>query len=738
MKKISKLIALAAGLVSLFAIGCSGIDDESDTVSADVNRSGVPTDYNVQFLAADGTNLTFDQVGARGGDSSSERTIVASGLTLTSLNFYVWGTNLVSGTSVNPVKVDFTADTSDSSNTKGTVRLDFTASNYKFVLAATETVAAASATSSAIQGDAVLIGYAQADLRNNDTIKFYISADGLTGQGGVALTLQPDADWSSDHLTLVHDSSKYEISAGMYSRSTGTAVSGGESQVVTNSDFDSSSGFVFNASGIQPGTYNFVVSFKDLASAKIYEYSDTIIILPNQTVTQDVLVPDVVEYAPVPPSNFFATYIEPETTDSQLYGVMLQWKDESNNEKYFEVEIADVSDVADTALPASLYVVDDTMWGTATSGLSTNLIYKYGNGFYGNREQNWVAGSFSRNNNHVVLNLKLGRRYLMRLAAVNDAGTSDYVYVNVDESKVSGTSLTWSDTDPVHTGSFTTVAFKNQKETTAPSIDSTTKVATAGEYDDDFPKVVNLYRLTYHLNNGTLTTSASDSTTKDVVNYLSQGQNEILVPCNDPNAATPVYPSLVQVAQNKRWTDWRVGSISGSYYLDTLSTTQDAIVAPPSATPPDTHPYKYPEAYTGYKNLDLFASYSISSAGIEYYNDSYYNFQAGEIVITGTGATLSGASTYTVPSTTASVQLKYTFNSTTPANRPSFNYDSLTASIVRSGNSSVIANGSLSSSNVYTINITGLGNPGTYLITITGEYKGHTYTKTLTLIVQDP
>lgn len=699
MKKLSKLLALVAGFATLFFIGCSDLNDQGTVSNEITDKTSNAKEYTISFAAPDGTNLELSSLGINS-DTISSRTIVADAIDLngSDIHFYVWGKNEVSADSIDPTEVTFVPD--EDSKTTGTVVLDFPSSKYYFVLACTQTTVTASGSTSleeAIKAKAVYIGYANVDLRNSDAIKFYISSNGLEGTGGFNLTLVADDSWTAEHLAKVGQTTNYTIKAAPYNRTTGEIIDSSANHTVGNADFvDSSKGDNYNISGLTPGSYSFVVSFKDLNGAKkTYEYSDIIIILPNQTVTKKIEIPDVIEYRPDAPALLKVAYIEPEDNNLDEYNALLEWEDMATNEKYFEIKFYDVTNQpaskittdmqtafealktkettlvttkaafaaaqTDSAKKAAYetavseyetaLVAAKTKWEAAIAGVNSNLVYTYNTEFYGNSNQGWVAGSLQRNNEHVVIRLTLGKKYLFSVAAVNDAGKSNYTYAtyssdiswtddddfNVSSVPYTGTKYATKKAVAAGTPSFTTsnpynkttdlpsgvtkvyTSAANASSNTEPieNLDNLTAeteyfyVTTAG-YENATSLTANLYRLVYHLYTGTYVSSGSDSTTDDIVEYLCQGDIDLKCPCK-PIGGTE-YPQLYNIA-NKRWTSWKDSGIAGTDHGTKTTVTESGV----------KFTYYDPGDYSGNDNLDLYASYSLTDAAVVAYNDADYD-----------------------------------------------------------------------------------------------------------------
>lgn len=757
MKKISKLLALATGFATLFFAACSDVD--SGSVSEGINnQTNNAKNYEISFAAADGTPIDMTTLGVTKNESS--RSIVATDQDLSTYKYYLWGYDLVAKDDVDPVQVEFEANATDT--TKGSVTLDIKVSNYKLVLAAVKATDATTLGSTPdytnITPKALYIGYANVDLRNTSTIQFYITTDGLEGDAGFDLTVvydgltddDPKGTWTADHKTAVSVTTDYKISAKIVKRTDGSTVAGGDSGfVIANDDFFNTGSNTPKGS-VAPGTYNFVVYFKDLANNnKVYEYSDIIILLPNQTVTATVKVPDVIDYVPNTPKDLKVGYVKPDTSDIGTYDAVLSWTDNSVNESYFLIEIVDVSRNAATISadiktpPASGKESDPTdsgnvasleAWDAATLNCVASDKLTLDKDFYGDSmKKNWVAGSLQRNNTEIVVKLALGKPYVMRIAAVNDAGQSKtYAYATYDLNK------TWTDTDTYHTGSYDAkpYAIKGLNFNAASPYEF-----KGSDLSDDlyvaastpvYGFTANLYRLTYNLNGGIFTASDTINTSKKIVAYLTQEPTTgipVLAPFRKivASTGTQLYPTLINSGNS--WTSWRKDVVEGDNYDDTDPKTDEGVT------------YYNPGNYKGYANLNLFASYAVSAAAVEAYLDRMYDFIDGEVAIsiTGIGSKVNDHS-YVVYNGTTELNLSYTFKDTitgTPAiTRAAFNYSSLFATVKASRGDTEYARSDFAS-NACSLNIGNIPGNKKYLITVIGEYKGHQYSYPIVIEFQD-
>ncbi len=784
MKKLSKLLALAAGFAILCFASCSDAD-VSGTAATQVNdKTGNLKEYEISLFAEDGSALDLTKWGVtEEATADSSRTIVAKGLgadiqDATKVEFYLWGNNVLNtaDTSMsNPKKVKFTLNDVSASTTVGKVELGLSASRWNLTLVAVDKSKVTTVDATTLKGIAYYIGYANVDLRSATSLKFYLSADGLTGPGVLKLTFKFDgmtgatgntaADatvpnkgtWTKEHADLLLEKS-YTIAADVTSRLTNAVSS---PQTIDTAKFlptktnasdpyagtegkDDADGETKTWTSVAPGTYNLEVKFTcpaptgSIDPVKEYVWSDVLIVLPNQTIEQTVYVPDIVLFKPKSPATFQVGYETASLNkNSNTYNAVLAWTDSSNNEKYFEVQYTDLEGAASLLSAA---IDDDTKWDAATGSLNADQKKSIKDDFYGNTPAGWVAGSLIKNNKEAVVKLSLGRRYLFRIAAVNDAGHSDWTYATYDLATATQTISTG-----IGTKSYTPAEFAINE------IDSTTNdYAPTATY----AICANLYRLTYHLNGGEYDFDGTTTKTADLVYYLSQpaepatltddGANPpvitagipIFTPIGDPDATTPTYPTLFKGSNS--WTSWRRGIVEGKVYQNE-GTDRPSYTAGTPATSSVTLTkgplvcYK-PDGYLGYQNLDLFASYTVAAADVEIYNDHDYEFLDDEISITGaTGAGHAYEFAYTSSSPSTALVLNYT-KGTHPV---TFNYDSMIVTIKNVASGETVAIGTVNStSNAYNFDISAFGE-GKFYITVVGEYKGHQYSYGVVLTIVD-
>lgn len=189
-------------------------------------------------------------------------------------------------------------------------------------------------------------------------------------------------------------------------------------------------------------------------------------------------------------------------------------------------------------------------------------------------EANYESGSLLSGNTKAQLRLELGKRYFARIRAVNDAGESAWTLVD----------LTAAPAEPTGTQKFT--------------------------------GTINRYRLTYFMNGGTYfddETAAEGGTggsTEDKVTYH----------CEDSATGIEIIKADGTPIIKKNTYTWSYWSKDGK------SETASRYNEPGAA----------PEAYKGYKNLDLYAMFT-TDAGVAIFDKKSLEIQDGWIKVdTGT------------------------------------------------------------------------------------------------------
>lgn len=599
MKSLFKVLALSF-LAAFIALGCSNTSDNAFSNGLPVTSKTVNKTITL-VATGDAEAIRFPTV-----SNGISATIVADTIDADTLKYYLYYTNKVTGTPKNSDgPLSFTAADPSTPNI-GTVPLNIEDGYYLFKLyASTADIAGPNIPEGTVSSGALFLGQTEADLRTStDTVSFYLTSDTLTGSADVALKLMTTG-WTVP--------AGFTISAGITKKTDGSYVPGPSADTIASIDATEPATPQFSKTGVTAGTYNFEVGFANATTGKTYVWSDTIIIAPNHNIAKTIKIPPVIDLPPDPPTAFNATFKDPDSISKDKYYVEFDWDASSTvNELYFRIELLEI--------PAA------TAWGDINADTSTDWSPAYratlGNtadsymtildkDFYGNEAQGWVSGSLRKNNTTAVVELPLGKRYLARIAAVNDAGPSAYCYVDFDGAVPAAVTTGYS------------------------------KFASDS-------KVVNRYRLTYNILGGTIDIDGAGATsTKDIVEYRTQNTvanatantykaATITTSVDDPTADiwnpstdTVTYKSLKKGSKN--WTQWRRGSSSS------------ASVYPSTAV----SPYN-PEDYVGCENLVLYASYSPTTAGVTILDDNDWSVKLDNFTATapsGTGVDTSDLAT---------------------------------------------------------------------------------------------
>lgn len=208
-----------------------------------------------------------------------------------------------------------------------------------------------------------------------------------------------------------------------------------------------------------------------------------------------------------------------------------------------------------------------------TTALTAGSSVTYGSKF--SSEANYESGSLLSGNTKAQLRLELGKRYFARIRAVNDAGESAWTLV----------ALATAPAEPTGTQKFT----------------GTT---------------INRYRLKYFMNGGTY---YADKTAADAGTGGSTA-DKVSYHCEDSAAGTEIIKADGTPIIKKNTYTWSYWSKDGK------SETASRYNEPGAA----------PEAYTGYKNLDLYAMFT-ADASVAIFDKKSLEIQDGWITVdTGT------------------------------------------------------------------------------------------------------
>lgn len=228
-----------------------------------------------------------------------------------------------------------------------------------------------------------------------------------------------------------------------------------------------------------------------------------------------------------------------------------------------------------------------------TTALTAGSSVTYGSKF--SSEANYESGSLLSGNTKAQLRLELGKRYFARIRAVNDAGESAWTLVAL---------------------------------ATAPAEPTGTKAFTGN--------TINRYRLKYFMNGGTY---YADKTAADAGTGGSTA-DRVSYHCEDSAAGTEIIKADGTPIIKKNTYTWSYWSKDGK------SETASRYNEPGAA----------PEAYTGYKNLDLYAMFA-TDASVAIFDKKSLEIQDGWITV-DTGTITGKTATIEVVTET---EVKWTF-----------------------------------------------------------------------------
>lgn len=613
MKNTLKRIALAI-FASLFVLtSCTQLTDPVTVYSGN-------GDKNVELLG-ETTNITINVSSSENiikfGTASTARTILPSAIDGTDENsvFYIWGTNTITSEEFGPEVIEFNA-TADTDGTKGTVKKLFSRSAYELNLAYVSPANKSKITEVSkpnIIKYASLTANTDVDLRYNEKVYFYLTpnTDGTAQSGSLSLKVSAlgwdpaDAEFTGYTMTTSLQNVADDSSIASSDKIKGP-IGPSSTQLPTTEPSEAN----YVLTGVPAGTYEFVVTFS--RNGRTYTTSEDVIILANEPTVGSFKVLDIIEKVPTAPSNFVATYKDPETNlnDATFYNVALTWDATGiKNENYFELETLEILDSYDSETPFAAKDIDsDSEWSNAI-----NDKYDPANvtrTIWSNQERSttietgpttsylwgesnvctiYEGGNLKRNSQQVIMQLPLGSRYFARIRAVNDAGESAWTYLALAGG---------SDDTPAGYKKF-----------------------TANDY------YINRFQVRYDLNGGKIKTG-----TLPLNNFHTYNGTAIEIPVAATAAGTtnPALEITKGVAPNEDyWQKWT--KTDGTAYTDTSAT-------------PVTNP-----AYKGYKDLVLVANYdAVSIMDVEMIQPSDFEIKDDAIGIAFDGAATESEGKYVV------------------------------------------------------------------------------------------
>lgn len=485
----------------------------------------------------------------------SSRTIAPAAISSSNLNFYIGGKDVLYNKKLTVQKVNFY----ETQPQQGEITLELDSSSYYLTLIAIKkdtdnTVLNNNTHIEDLLENAVLCGNTTADLLYCDSttpIVFYMTTDGLHGKGKYDFSFYLQ-NWSTQSLASDRGDKVcqtiQDVEAGIYQKNSLIEK--------TSLAFDShqTEDSVLSYTGELPagelpaGNYEFRLTFtKD---KKTFSYVEDFIIIPGQTTSSIVPIPDLLMNPPKPPTDFSQGYVLPNDSNADYYYLVFNWKDKSNTEEYFEIQIQDENSNTINVTPST--IIDEKAWITQAESFTTS----YGQNFYGSK--NWFAGNLDKNSTWAIFYMPLGNRYISRIRSVNQAGGSSWCYGKAGKTSAK-----------IEAGSSTA------EET--PLLNS--KTINAEPFSTN---IINLYRLKYNLNGGNF-----DSTIPTTY-YFSQTSDGIMIMSPDGTTTNSIYNSgnTILLSKNETtWKNWRRDYFAGDIF---------EISSP----------------YKGFENLNLYADYS--------------------------------------------------------------------------------------------------------------------------------
>lgn len=481
----------------------------------------------------------------------SSRTIAPAAISSSNLNFYIGGKDVLYNKKLTVQKVNFY----ETQPQQGEITLALDSSSYYLTLIAIKkdtdnTVLNNNTHIEDLLENAVLCGNTTADLLYCDSttpIVFYMTTDGLHGKGNYDFSFYLQ-NWSTQSLASDRGDKVcqtiQDVEAGIYQKN---SLIGEKTSLAFASHQTENS--VLSYTGTLPaGNYEFKLTFtKD---KKTFSYVEDFVIIPGQTTSSIVPIPDLLMNPPEPPTDFSQGYVLPNDSNADYYYLVFNWKDNSNTEEYFEIQIQDENSNTINVTPST--IIDEKAWITQAESFTTS----YGQNFYGSK--NWFAGNLDKNSTWAIFYMPLGNRYISRIRSVNQAGGSSWCY-----GKAGSTSA------KIEAGSSTAEE---------PSL-LYSKTIKAEPFSTN---IINLYRLKYNLNGGNF-----DSTIPTTY-YFSQTSDGIMIMSPDGTTTNSIYNSgnTILLSKNETtWKNWRRDYFAGDIF---------EISSP----------------YKGFENLNLYADYS--------------------------------------------------------------------------------------------------------------------------------
>ena len=503
MKKFVKSFLMAATALMLFA-GCNGLIDA--TVSGEPDKA-------VITIGIDGITET----GAR-----NARTINPASLEGTTPSGF--GKITLQGTSEKGYVYK------DDDN-KTEVVLTFTGTQAKINLEYDVWYLTMTAYSNDTTPVKLFEGRRRIDLKNgvptDDAFTFTLSAEGVSTPGYVNISgtftnpLIDENDEDKGRLAVRYRAALYDLVSNEIVKCEDNTPSTVEGECKTSQSFtyypstttsstDPETGVTTNtttAKAIKPGRYNFRIYFdmnKGTSTEPVYQtigsWNDIVVVAPGRTTngTDGSIgdIGDILNKAPDAPSHLSAYYVgDPASkTNGDDFDVLIKWTPSSSkNEDYYKLIIKDCT--GSSEVDYKEYDADHAFFGSDI----------------------WVAGNLAGGTDSCTVRLPVGKKYEITLSAVNVIGES--------------AAATRGVADPDVAEEDGNVAYGTEK--------------------------INLVKIAYDLNGGTLKTSATKSQVGGTVNkyYIFK---DTAINVMEIETAENTYPQLTK--QNHPFLEWDEGT----------------------------------------------------------------------------------------------------------------------------------------------------------------------------------
>lgn len=647
MKKLTRILALAASLLAFTFIGCNTSVDDA-TVSGGELRE---TKQLKIYATSKDDVIYFSESGAR--------TITPAAIDGSSAEYHFWlsGKNIITGDDLYEEPKDVKFVPYSGSTTEGIVNVNLDVANYELTLEVTKNASYAAS-------EVILVAKAYADLRYNESIRFFLMP-ASTGKGKVQIKLYT-AGWDLSTKT------GYKAIAKIAKLDTDEELAAYKKEHTTLATAaDSATDFIDNQpKDIDAGTYNFVVEFTN--NTKSFFWSDRIVILPNQTTTATIGIPPVIGELPNAPENLYVGYKVPSNDDALYYMAEFNWEDKSNNEQNFQLDILDITTLnGETKITGAKYTdfgstgsekeydfaieqvmkrnsanatpaaagnpeisLADASWDVLTT-IAKAPVYKLDSSVYQIKDTSQAGGityneteiskgspavkyasSLAKNNTQLLLNLPLGKRYLARISAVNAAGNSAYAYAIIEGTSANKTAYeakTIFDTQLWPENATSINVYK-----------ITYNLVGGAFYDSTYPTNTTITKSNTDVTDKIKTTTPAPTTLGGYT--INQAKNTIIqFDCQSSVGTKAVIINPLKIEYDtsafaalfkgdNKWVSWKENSTTSSNIYATETDT--------------TKPLK---AYTDYKNLNLYAAYSGATAKI--YNPADYIVTKDDVIL---------------------------------------------------------------------------------------------------------